>query len=188
MKSTFFSIGALSIAVLASSCQSIAVDEIAAGNRASYQRACHYLLRRAGMLIVVLILSGCVSPDQQRAIDLQNDAKKCAATGFKPGSEAMARCMSTAAQMRANDEEREVWIQQQQNNEWNRQHREQEKATDAWFNSSLGASLSSSKEASTPIDSTPHFDKNGEPNFDVQGNYQGCHDVGCLVDDPDNDN
>ena len=40
MKSTFFSIGALSIAALASSCQSIVVDEIAAGNRASYQRAC----------------------------------------------------------------------------------------------------------------------------------------------------
>lgn len=145
----------------------------------------HYFFVGAEMLIMALLLSGCVSPDEQRAINLQNDANKCAATGFKPGSEAMARCMSTAAQMRANDEEREAWIQQQRNDEWNRQQRQLEKDTDARLNSSLGTPLSSPKGSNTTIDTTPHFDKNGEPNFDTQGNYQGCHDVGCLVDDPD---
>lgn len=35
------------------------------------------------------------------------------------------------------------------------------------------------------IDTTPQFDKYGEPNFDEHGNYQGCHGVGCLVDSPD---
>lgn len=35
-----------------------------------------------------------------------------------------------------------------------------------------------------PIDTTPQFDKEGEPNFDAQGNYQGCHGLGCLVDTP----
>lgn len=38
---------------------------------------------------------------------------------------------------------------------------------------------------SEAIDTTPQFDKNGEPNYDTHGNYIGCHGVGCLVDDPD---
>ncbi len=42
--------------------------------------------------------------------------------------------------------------------------------------------------ASDTVDTTPQFDKNGEPNFDIHGNYQGCHGVGCLVDNPDNPN
>ena len=144
-----------------------------------------YLFMWSGMLIMTLILSGCVSPEQQRAIDLQNDANNCAATGFKPGSEAMARCMRTASQMRINDENREASIQQQQDEEWSKQQREQQKATDAWMNSPPGTLPSSLRDSSTTIDSTPQYDKNGEPNFDTQGNYQGCHGVGCLVDDPD---
>ncbi|WFP60534.1 MULTISPECIES: hypothetical protein [unclassified Mesorhizobium] len=35
------------------------------------------------------------------------------------------------------------------------------------------------------IDPTPQFDRDGNPNFDTHGNYQGCHGVGCMVDDPD---
>lgn len=35
------------------------------------------------------------------------------------------------------------------------------------------------------IDTTPQFDREGNPNFDTHGNYQGCHGAGCLVDDPD---
>jgi hypothetical protein len=27
----------------------------------------------------------------------------------------------------------------------------------------------------------------GNPNFDKQGNYQGCHGIGCEVDTPDDD-
>ncbi len=34
------------------------------------------------------------------------------------------------------------------------------------------------------VDNTPQFDREGEPNFDTEGNYQGCHGAGCLVDDP----
>lgn len=36
------------------------------------------------------------------------------------------------------------------------------------------------------VDTTPQFDRDGNPNFDVHGNYQGCHGMGCLVDNPDN--
>lgn len=36
-----------------------------------------------------------------------------------------------------------------------------------------------------PIDSRPQFDKNGNPNFNTQGDYIGCHGLGCLVDNPD---
>lgn len=35
------------------------------------------------------------------------------------------------------------------------------------------------------IDPTPQFDRDGNPNFDTHGNYQGCHGVGCMVDNPD---
>ncbi|EPA1042888.1 hypothetical protein ACQZWC_004600 [Enterobacter bugandensis] len=144
-----------------------------------------HLIMSSGVLVMTLVLAGCVSPEQQRAMDLQSDANQCAATGFKPGSEAMARCMRTAAQMRINDEDREARIQQQQDEEWNKRQREEQKATEAWMNSPPGTSPSSPQGSGSTIDTTPQFDKNGEPNFDTQGNYQGCHAVGCLVDDPD---
>ena len=35
------------------------------------------------------------------------------------------------------------------------------------------------------IDPTPQFDRDGNPNFDTHGRYQGCHGVGCVVDNPD---
>ena len=38
------------------------------------------------------------------------------------------------------------------------------------------------------IDTRPQFDRDGNPNFDTEGNYQGCHGVGCLVDNPDDAN
>ena len=34
------------------------------------------------------------------------------------------------------------------------------------------------------IDPRPQFDSQGEPNFDTDGDYIGCHGVGCDVDDP----
>ncbi|RLL64649.1 hypothetical protein D8666_22400 [Ochrobactrum soli] len=37
------------------------------------------------------------------------------------------------------------------------------------------------------VDNTPQFDKEGEPNFDEHGNYQGCHGMGCPTDDPGDD-
>jgi len=41
------------------------------------------------------------------------------------------------------------------------------------------------KDSSQAIDDRPQFDKDGNPNFDTQGNYQGCHGEGCKVDNPD---
>ncbi|MBX3693432.1 DUF3011 domain-containing protein [Dokdonella sp.] len=38
---------------------------------------------------------------------------------------------------------------------------------------------------SEEIDTRPQFDRDGNPNFDVHGNYQGCHGLGCQVDNPD---
>ena len=38
------------------------------------------------------------------------------------------------------------------------------------------------------IDTRPQFDKEGNPNFDTHGNYQGCHGIGCQVDNPDTRN
>lgn len=38
---------------------------------------------------------------------------------------------------------------------------------------------------SSIIDDRPQYDKDGNPNFDTQGNYQGCHGIGCEVDNPD---
>jgi len=38
------------------------------------------------------------------------------------------------------------------------------------------------------VDTTPQFDKEGNPNFDEHGNYQGCHGLGCITDNPDDDN
>lgn len=42
-------------------------------------------------------------------------------------------------------------------------------------------------KASRKIDDRPQFDRNGNPNFDTQGNYQGCRGIGCEVDTPDDD-
>lgn len=39
--------------------------------------------------------------------------------------------------------------------------------------------------SSDAIDTRPQFDRQGNPNFDTHGNNQGCHGVGCLVDEPD---
>jgi hypothetical protein len=36
-------------------------------------------------------------------------------------------------------------------------------------------------------DDSPQFDKEGNPNFDTQGNYQGCRGIGCEVDMPEDD-
>lgn len=35
------------------------------------------------------------------------------------------------------------------------------------------------------IDPRPQFDKQGNPNWDTNGNWQGCRGLGCQVDNPD---
>ena len=34
------------------------------------------------------------------------------------------------------------------------------------------------------IDPRPQFDAQGNTNFDIHGNYIGCHGIGCSVDEP----
>lgn len=36
-----------------------------------------------------------------------------------------------------------------------------------------------------PRNDRGRFDREGNPNFDTKGNYQGCHGMGCVVDNPD---
>ena len=45
---------------------------------------------------VVGLLAGCVSPEEQKAMDQQT----CAGYGFTPGTDAFAHCMMTTAQQR----------------------------------------------------------------------------------------
>lgn len=64
--------------------------------------------------VFLLTLSGCQTPEEQRAQDLQNDAQHCAAAGFSTGSNAMANCMDTAAAARSADKDRQAAAQLQQ--------------------------------------------------------------------------
>ena len=43
------------------------------------------------------------------------------------------------------------------------------------------------RSSNDDVDDRPQFDREGNPNFDTQGNYQGCHGIGCEVDTPDDD-
>lgn len=43
-------------------------------------------------------------------------------------------------------------------------------------------------DATQNIDSTPQFDRNGNPNFDTHGDYVGPHGLGALVDAPEDNN
>jgi hypothetical protein len=56
-----------------------------------------------------LLLVGCVSADEQRAQDMSADQQRCAASGFQPGTSAMAECMDTAAASRAADKDRDAF-------------------------------------------------------------------------------
>ena len=60
-------------------------------------------------------LAGCVTAEEQRARNLALDNRNCAASGFAPGSEAMAQCMATASSARSADQDRQAqWQAQQQ--------------------------------------------------------------------------
>ena len=43
-------------------------------------------------------------------------------------------------------------------------------------------------DGSDAIDTRPSFDRQGNPNFDTQGNWIGCHGTGCDVDPPSDNN
>lgn len=118
-----------------------------------------------------LVIAGCASTEDQRAAD-QN---KCTSYGYEPESDAFADCMMAQDRQRANDQRRTM-------NSLERQDRLDRERAEA--NRRDGQDMLYRRQNNS-IDSTPQFDKDGNPNFDTQGNYQGCHGVGCLVDNPD---
>lgn len=124
--------------------------------------------RKRYLLIALapLAIAGCVSAEDQRAMDQD----KCASYGYQQGTNRFADCMMERDQQRSDDRERMLDDLERQDQQASRRR--------ANLNSSSSSSL---------IDDRPQYDKDGNPNFDTQGNYQGCHGIGCQVDNPDDD-
>lgn len=122
--------------------------------------------RKSYLLIALapLAIAGCVSSEDQRAMDQD----KCASYGYRQGTDRFADCMMDQDQQRADDQRSTMNSLEQQD------RRDRRRMED--FNSTASSSL---------IDDRPQYDKDGNPNFDTQGNYQGCHGIGCTVDNPD---
>lgn len=113
-------------------------------------------------LLLALAAAGCVSTEDQRAMDTE----KCSSFGFQPGTDAFATCMMRQDSQRAADEQRSLDRMEAQD----RLNRDRQAA-----------------QRSDEIDTRPSFDRDGNPNFDTDGNYIGCHGIGCEVDNPDDD-
>lgn len=114
--------------------------------------------------LVPLALAGCVSAEDQRT----TDQDKCASYGYRPGTNRFADCMMEQDQQRADDQRRTM-------NDLERQDRKDRRRLQE---------LESNANASV-IDDRPQYDKDGNPNFDTNGNYIGCNGIGCQVDNPD---
>lgn len=123
-----------------------------------------FKLRHLMFAILPLALTACVSADDQ----LNIDQDKCASFGFQPGTDAFANCMMQQSAKRDDDERRSMdRIRAQEQRDKDRKEARRRSASD--------------------IDTRPQYDRDGNPNFDTKGNYQGCNGIGCLVDNPDND-
>lgn len=111
--------------------------------------------------LLPLAVAGCVTAEEV-------DQDKCSSFGFRPGTDAFANCMMEQS-ARHDDEERRYMdgLHERQERERKKERRRREESQ---------------------IDTRPQFDKDGNPNFDTQGDYIGCHGVGCQVDNPDADN
>ncbi len=118
------------------------------------------------ILLLPLAITGCVSTEDQQAADRQ----KCSSYGFAPGTDAFANCMMNRDWKRDDDQRQTMQSLEQQD----RRDRQRLNQLDNTAGTSAGM-----------IDNRPQFDKDGNPNFDTQGNYIGCHGVGCQVDNPD---
>lgn len=118
------------------------------------------------ILLLPLAITGCVSTEDQQAADRQ----KCSSYGFAPGTDAFANCMMNSDWKRDDDQRQTMQSLEQQD----RRDRQRLNQLDNTAGTSAGM-----------IDNRPQFDKDGNPNFDTQGNYIGCHGVGCQVDNPD---
>jgi hypothetical protein len=58
--------------------------------------------------------------------------------------------------------------------------------TNVWIEHKTIRETAAKRDASQDPDPTVEkFDKDGNPNFDAEGNYIGCHGNGCNVDNPD---
>ncbi|PLP57526.1 hypothetical protein CYK37_20600 [Mesorhizobium loti] len=114
--------------------------------------------------LLPLAAAGCVSAEDQRAAD-QN---KCASFGFEPGTDAFANCMMKQNAQRDEDDQRFL----------DRLHEREQREKDR---------KAARRNNDDAIDPRPSYDRDGNPNFDTEGNYQGCNGTGCAVDNPDAD-
>jgi len=119
-------------------------------------------------LFLPLGIAGCVSAEDQRAADQE----KCASYGYRPGTDGFASCMESQDWKRDDDQRRTMESLERQD------RRDRQRLQN--LESTAGVSSSASG-----IDDRPQYDKDGNPNFDSQGNYIGCHGIGCEVDNPD---
>lgn len=72
-------------------------------------------MRSLFLVGLAFCLAGCVTAEEQRGQNLAIDNRNCAASGFAPGSQAMAQCMATASAARSADQDRQAqWQAQQQ--------------------------------------------------------------------------
>lgn len=119
-------------------------------------------LRHLLIAFVPLAVAGCITADEE-------DQNNCSYYGFRPGTDAFANCMMQ--QGLRHDDERQRYTEVLKE----RREREHERKKER------------RRREESQIDTRPQFDRDGNPNFDTQGNYTGCHGVGCEVDNPDID-
>ena len=115
------------------------------------------------MFLLSMAVTGCVSVEDQRSMDQD----KCSSFGYRPGTDRFADCMMEQSSQRAENEQRaQDRIAAQE-----RRKRERRQA----------------RRDDRNLDTRPSYDRDGNPNFDTKGNYQGCRGIGCEVDNPDDD-
>ncbi|MEQ1938997.1 hypothetical protein ABMA46_12140 [Mesorhizobium sp. CN5-321] len=125
----------------------------------------NFRMRYVLVALVPLAVAGCVSSKEQRAMDRDT----CSSYGYRPKTDAFADCMMEQNTRRADDEQRYLDRMHAQE----RRDKERKKAR--------------RQRDDSYIDPRPSYDRDGNPNFDTKGNYQGCHGIGCEVDNPDDD-
>lgn len=122
----------------------------------------NFRMRYVLLALVPLAVAGCVSAEDQRAMDQE----KCASFGYRRGTDSFADCMMKQSVQRDADERRFEDRMERRDRERREARRRQDDV----------------------IDTRPSYDRDGNPNFDTQGNYQGCRGIGCEVDNPGDDN
>ncbi|HEI8866043.1 TPA: hypothetical protein SLG40_001528 [Serratia odorifera] len=129
------------------------------------------------VLGLICLLSGCVSPEQQAAMD----RAQCSGYGFKADSVEFAQCMQKI------DIHRDEMLAAE-NAQWQQRMalEERKKARQDDKHNSTNTVVVIHRDTEETLDKTPAFDRQGNPNFDADGNYQGPHGIGALVGPEDN--